>query len=81
LRSRGRSNCTPAPNIDPTTNKLTRLFNLRRHKWGHHFRWDGALLVGKTPIVRATVEVLGMNLSHRVMLPEELIAADQFPPP
>jgi hypothetical protein len=67
--------------IDPKTNKLTRLFNPRRHKWSRHFCWDGTLLVGKTPIGRATVEVLGMNLSHRVMLREELIAAGRFPPP
>jgi 5-methylcytosine-specific restriction endonuclease McrA len=29
--------------IDQATSrtKLVRLFNPRRHKWGHHFRWDG----------------------------------------
>jgi hypothetical protein len=67
--------------IDPRTNKVVGLFNPRRHKWTRHFRCDGALLVGKTPIGRATVEVLGMNLAARVMLREELIAAGRFPPP
>jgi hypothetical protein len=67
--------------IDPKTNRLTRLFNPRRDKWGRHFYWDGALLVGKTPIGRATVVVLGMNLAHRVMLREKPTATGRFPPP
>src|SRR5947208_7307797 len=32
--------------IDPTTRKLTPLFNPRRHKWRSHFRWDGPVLLG-----------------------------------
>ena len=67
--------------IDPRTRKRTWLFNPRRHRWDRHFRWDGAHLVGRTPTGRATVEVLGMNLAHRVMLREELMAAGRFPPP
>lgn len=67
--------------IDPSTKKLTRLFNPRRHKWSRHFRWDGPLLVGRTAMGRATVAVLGMNLVHRVALREHLIAAGRFPPP
>ncbi len=34
--------------IDPKTKKLTRLFNPRRHRWSRHFRWQGAVLIGKT---------------------------------
>jgi hypothetical protein len=67
--------------IDPVTNKLTRLFNPRRHKWSRHFRWDGPILVGRTAIGRTTVTVLGMNLPHRVSLRQALIAAGRFPPP
>jgi hypothetical protein len=66
--------------IDPLTRNLTRLFNPRRHKWSRHFRWDGALLVGRTAIGRTTVVVLGMNLPHRVTLREALIASGDFPP-
>jgi hypothetical protein len=32
--------------LDPRTRKLTRLFNPRRHKWTHHFRYEGAVLTG-----------------------------------
>jgi hypothetical protein len=67
--------------IDPITKKLTRLFNPRRHKWSRHFRWDGPLLVGRTAIGRTTVAVLGMNLPHRVILREALIAVGRFPTP
>jgi hypothetical protein len=44
--------------IDPKTKKMVKLFNPRRHKWHRHFRWDGPLLVGLTPIGRATIAVL-----------------------
>jgi hypothetical protein len=59
--------------------KLVRLFNPRRHKWAWHFRWDGPLLVGRTPIGRVTVQVLAMNDPIRVALRQELIAEGLFP--
>lgn len=71
------------PNIaglDPTTKMLTALFNPRRHKWDRHFRWDGAYLVGKTPIGRVTIAVLEINLAERVSLRESLIEEGVFPP-
>ena len=60
--------------------KLVQLFNPRRHKWSRHFRWDGPLVVGRTPIGRVTVKVLAMNASVRVVLREELIHEGVFPP-
>jgi hypothetical protein len=61
--------------LDPTTAKLTRLFNPRRHKWSHHFRWDGWRIVGRTAIGRATVLALVLNhpdaLSIRQALAQE----------
>lgn len=59
--------------------KLVRLFNPRRHKWLHHFRWDGPFLVGRTPIGRVTVQVLAMNDPIRVALRQELIDEGLFP--
>src|ERR1700735_4561933 len=35
---------------DPLTKKLPARFNPRKHKGERHFRWDGAILAGKTPI-------------------------------
>ena len=61
--------------IDPKTEKITRLFHPRRHKWEWHFRWAGPILIGKTAIGRTTIEVLGINhadaVAHRAALIEE----------
>jgi hypothetical protein len=66
--------------IDPVTRKLARLFNPRRHKWHHHFRYDGPVLVGKTAIGRTTVVVLAMNDPVMVALRQELIDQGLFSP-
>ena len=71
------------PNIsglDPLTGKITPLFNPRRHKWGKHFRWVGPTLTGLTPIGRATVIVLEINLTYRQDLRQSLIEEGVFPP-
>jgi 5-methylcytosine-specific restriction endonuclease McrA len=72
-----RCNLHKGPNlagIDPKTKKLTKLFNPRRHKWERHFRWNGALVTGKTALGRTTVAVLAMNDPERVALRQELLA-------
>lgn len=67
--------------IDPQTGRKSWLFHPRRHKWSHHFRWNGPFLVGRTPVGRATVAVLAVNLPHRVAQRAALIAEGVFPPP
>lgn len=71
-------NKSKGPNVagvDPRTGKVTRLFHPRRHKWDRHFRWHGAILVGRTPIGRTTIAVLAINhpdaVIHRQALLEE----------
>ena len=59
--------------LDPLTCELTRLFNPRRHKWTHHFRYAGGELIGRTAIDRTTVEVLRINLPNLVALRELLM--------
>lgn len=66
--------------LDPQTHKLTPLFNPRRHKWARHFCWQGAYLVGRTPVGRATIMVLNINDPFRVELREEVIEEGKFPP-
>jgi hypothetical protein len=71
-----RCNLHKGPNLtgrDPATQKLTALFNPRRHKWERHFGWAGALIVGKTAVGRTTVAVLAMNDPDRVALRQELL--------
>ncbi len=65
---------------DQLTRRVVRLFDPRRDEWSVHFRWKGAVLVGKTPRGRATVDVLAINLPHRVVHRLELIEEGEFPP-
>jgi hypothetical protein len=66
--------------IDPKTRRKVWLFNPRRQKWQRHFRWEGPVLVGRTPVGRATIAVLGINLAHQVALRAALIAEGVFSP-
>ncbi len=55
------------------------LFNPRRQKWSRHLRWRGPVLIGRTPVGRATIAVLAINLPHRVAQRAALIAEGVFP--
>ena len=49
--------------VDPETETAVALFNPRLQKWHEHFEWDtnGVLIIGKSPIGRATIQRLKMN--------------------
>ena len=51
--------------MDPLTGEMTRLYHPRKDKWSDHFRWsdDWLLILGITPVGRATVELLNLNIS------------------
>ena len=52
-----RCNSNKGPNIasiDPDTGEMVRLYNPREDSWVDHFEWNGTILVGRTPIGRAT---------------------------
>jgi hypothetical protein len=66
--------------VDPKTRRIVPLFNPRRHKWSRHFRWEGPVLIGRTPNGRATVIALKINLDHRIELRQGLIDEGVFPP-
>jgi hypothetical protein len=65
---------------DARTGSYVPLFHPRRMKWERHFHWEGARLIGRTPIGRVTVTLLGINRAHRIELREELIEEGLFPP-
>lgn len=78
-----RCNSHKGPNIasiDRETREMVRLFHPRRDDWSFHFEWRGALLVGRTPIGRATVALLSINHPDHVLLRELLIEEGVFPP-
>ncbi|MBI1900282.1 MAG: HNH endonuclease [Planctomycetia bacterium] len=66
--------------IDPKTGRKTWLFNPRRQTWERHFRWEGAVLNGRTAVGRATIAVLQINAPHRVAQRAALMAEKVFPP-
>ncbi len=51
--------------IDPTTGQTVQLFNPRMDRWDEHFTWQGTLLIGLTPVGRATIRVLNINDDER----------------
>jgi hypothetical protein len=70
-----RCNKFKGPNLtafDPRTGKLVRLFNPRLQRWSDHFSVRGVLILGRTAIGRATVELLQMNATKRQSLRREL---------
>jgi hypothetical protein len=66
--------------VDPKTGRRTWLFHPRRQKWSRHFRWDGPVLLGRTPVGRATIATLEINAAHRIAQRAALIAEGVFPP-
>lgn len=49
--------------LDPLSGEIVTLFNPRRQHWREHFAWtqSGDLIVGQTPIGRATIAALKLN--------------------
>lgn len=66
--------------IDPLTEQMVRLFHPRQDRWADHFQWDGPILLGLTPVGRATIEVLAINQPSYVVVRESLIEQGVFPP-
>ena len=55
--------------------QLTRLFHPRQDEWDAHFEWNGPVVVGRTTIGRATIDVLKINLPERMEHRRLLIAS------
>jgi len=66
---------------EPLTDQRVRLFNPRTQCWSEHFTWsnDFTLIIGLTPIGRATVETLRMNQQKMVNLRRLLVLAGLHP--
>ena len=71
---------TSAP--DPLTDVTTALFHPRRDPWDEHFAWneDFTVVVGLTPIGRATISALQLNRSGLVNLRGALYTIGEHPP-
>jgi hypothetical protein len=67
---------------DPQSGTVVPLFNPRQHVWSEHFVWsvDGFLLLGLTPIGRATITALALNRERMVAIREADVAVGRHPP-
>ena len=68
--------------VDPVEGARVSLFNPRTQVWNEHFRWspDGTLILGLTPIGRATVDTLRLNNDLAVEVRRNWVLADWHPP-
>ena len=66
------------PNIaglDSQSGQLVRLFHPQTDDWIEHFRFVEAVVVGKTPVGRATVQLLAMNADEPLRFRMTLLQA------
>jgi hypothetical protein len=74
-----RSKGSDLTTFDPISNTIVPLFNPRQHTWSEHFILEDAIIVGLTPIGRATVVLLKLNASTRLLHRRALIIQGQYP--
>ena len=74
-----KSNATQA--IDPLTGQIVSLYNPRIHIWAEHFCWNDTylLMIGLSPIGRATIKKLKLNREEVVNLRTVLLAVGLHP--
>lgn len=68
--------------FDPQSGAEYPLFNPRVHRWQDHFHWDqsGTMLVGNTPVGRATIERLQINRAAAVRTRARWVEVGWHPP-
>lgn len=73
---------TKVEGIDPIDGQVVPLYNPRTMVWSHYFAWseDTTLIIGLTPVGRATVNTLRLNREGIVNLRRALGATGQHPP-
>ena len=65
--------------IDPISGELVGIFNPRFELWEEHFRLVGALIIGRTPTGRATVNLLQLNSDIRLERRQAAIDGGRYP--
>jgi 5-methylcytosine-specific restriction endonuclease McrA len=68
--------------IDPVMGMTVALYHPRQQAWAEHFVWneDCTLMIGLTPIGRATIGKLHLNRSGLINLRRVLYQIDEHPP-
>ena len=68
--------------VDVETGQVVSLFHPRLDSWDDHFEWseDSTLMIGKTPVGRATISRLQLNRYGVVNYRRVLVFAGEHPP-
>lgn len=68
--------------LDPLSQEIVPLFHPRQHNWREHFAWsdDYTLMIGLTPIGRATITALDLNRKGVVNQRRLLLLIRKHPP-
>jgi hypothetical protein len=68
--------------IDPVSGQAVPIFHPRQMIWREHFDWSGdaLLVIGRSPIGRATVKTLQLNRVGVVNIRQLLCGVGQHPP-
>jgi len=66
--------------LDPQSGRRVSLFHPRQQRWADHFRWDGLVVIGRTPTGRATLEALQMNRPMILAIRQEEMVFGRHPP-
>jgi len=65
--------------VDVFTQTFARFFNPRTDRWSDHFDFQGAEILPKTDIGRATVKIFQFNTPERVTRRAFLLAIGRYP--
>jgi 5-methylcytosine-specific restriction endonuclease McrA len=68
--------------FDTVGKQISRLFNPRRDVWEKHFAWaeNFTVIIGLTPVGRATVDVLRLNRKGLINRRRVLLILEEHPP-
>ena len=66
--------------VDPETGHGVPVFNPRTDRWSDHFRFEGYMLVGLTPIGRAMIAAFDLNSTQYIFIRSVEEKAGLFPP-
>ena len=66
--------------IASSTGELTRLFHPRTDRWSDHFWLQEQFIQPQTPIGEATVRILALNGSERILERQTLCKIGRYPP-
>lgn len=70
---------TDLTTIDPDSHEIVRLFNPRKDNWSEHFEVQEGKIYGRSPVGKATIQLLIFNTPERIIGRKLLMEAGEYP--